>query len=56
MKIFIFRSREWMAEIVRTMADTGSIWTKDHPYGSYAPQRKSVPARWYEILSLFRSN
>ncbi|CAB3997917.1 phospholipase D1-like, partial [Paramuricea clavata] len=41
------KQSEWMAEIVRTMADTGSDWTKEHAYDSYAPQRQSVPAQWF---------
>ena len=41
-----------MAEIVRTMADTGSIWTKGHAYSSYAPQRQNVPAQWYGTLEI----
>ena len=43
----VLSSSEWMAEIVRTMADTGSQWTKENAYGSYAPQRQNVPVQWY---------
>lgn len=47
-----FFYREWMAEMVRTMADTGSIWTKNNAFDSYAPQRQKIPAQWYAHLNL----
>lgn len=37
---------EWMAEIVQTMAGTGSEWTQQHYHGSYAPRRENAPAQW----------
>ncbi|XP_028397281.1 phospholipase D1-like [Dendronephthya gigantea] len=41
------KQSEWMAEMVRTMADTGSIWTKNNAFDSYAPQRQKIPAQWF---------